>query len=196
MKIFILICVMSAISGAQIALAQAQIPEGTWKLDSCEMLKDSTGVVPPIHYRSGDLISGPDIPESRNTLPATDGIPYGTWEVAEVTIEQNTGGRAEKTAYKSADEVKSHITCLQKLEVMQQNAILRYPNGGEEPTEYYIEGDELILNTASGIQKYHYDIKDDNMTLTAIYNYVNNDLAAKRSQNITEQRVIYLKLNK
>ena len=122
-----------------------------------------------------------------------DGIPHGLWEVAEVTIEKNTGGKVETTVYKSADEVKSHIPCPQELEVNARTATLRYPEGIEESAEYTTEGD-LTLYTALGL-RYRYEIKDGNLILTAIFNYVNNDLAARRSENITENWIIALKIN-
>jgi len=128
-----------------------------------------------------------------NSDEMKDGIPYGKWEVTQVAIEKNTGGRAENTAIQSANEVRSHIPCLQELEVNAATATLRYPDGREETAEYTIEGDQLILYIVAGIQKFQYSTKDGILTLTAMYNYVNNDLKAKRSEDIREQRIIYLK---
>jgi len=113
--------------------------------------------------------------------------------VTQVTIEKNTDGRVEKTIYNSADEVKSHNPCPKELEINEKTATLRYLDGSEENAEYSTEDDmKLTLTTIPG-QKYRYETKDGNPVLTAVYHYVNNDLKAKRSEDIREQRIIYLK---
>jgi len=134
----------------------------------------------------------------RDTLKADaddmkNGIPLGKWEVTQVAIEKNYSGKVENTAINSVNELKSHIPCLQDLELNATTATLRYPDGREETVEYAIEGGQLILYTASETQKFQYSTIEGNLTLTAVYNYVNNDLKAKRSEDIREQRIIYLK---
>jgi len=123
----------------------------------------------------------------------TDVLPQGLWKVAQITIEKNTDGKLETTVYNTVAEVQSHIPCPQELEVNAEIAVLRYFDDWEEAAEYALEGDELIIYTASGVQKYRYSIQDGNLILIAAYNYVNNDLQAKRSENITEERTIILK---
>ena len=195
MKIFILTLVVSSVFGAQIVLAQAQMPERTSKLDSCEIRKDSAGVVSPIYYLSGNLNSDSDNSENRNISPETEGIPHGLWLVTQVTIEKNTDGKMERTVFKSADEVKSHIPCPQELEVNAKTATLRYPGSWEDTADYTLNGNQLIIYILVGTQQYQYGISNGNLLLTADYNYVNNDLIAKKSENIAEHRRIILKIS-
>ena len=122
---------------------------------------------------------------------AVDGLLQGVWKVEQVTIEKNTDGKVQTTVYNMAAEVQNHIPCLQELEINAQTAVLRYPDGGEEPAEYTL-GSDLTIYTVVG-QLYRYSIKDENLILTVAYNYVNNDLLAKQTENITEKWVITLK---
>ena len=115
----------------------------------------------------------------------------GKWEVEKVSVEKNIDGKVEKTVYNSAEEVKSHVPCLQEVEVNEKTAVLRYPDGREEIAEYTTK-DDLILYTVLG-QRYRYEIKGENLILTVDYSYVNNDLEAKKSENIKENWIITLK---
>ena len=119
----------------------------------------------------------------------------GKWTVEKVTIEKNTDGKVETTVYDSAAAVQSHIPCLQELEVNAQTITLRYPDGWEEVAEFIIDGSQLEVMTAIATQLYQYSKSSTTLTLTATYNYVNNNLAAKTSAKITEIRTITLKMN-
>lgn len=124
---------------------------------------------------------------------ATDSLLQGRWTVMQVTIEKNIDGKIQTTVYNTAVDVQSHIPCLQELEINVQNIVLHYPNGREETTEYTFEDDQLTIYGAMEKQTYRYDIKDGNLTLTANYDYVNNNLPAKQTEYITEKRIITLK---
>ena len=124
---------------------------------------------------------------------STDALSQGLWKVAQVTIEKNTNGELETTVYNTAAEVQSHIPCPQELEINAQTIVLRYSEGWEEAAEYSLEDGRLTIYIAVGAQFYRYEIKGENLILTADYNYVNNDLRAKQSKNITEKRTISLK---
>ena len=123
-----------------------------------------------------------------------DMLSHGLWEVTQVTIEKNTDGRAEKIVNNAAKEVRSHNPCPKELEVNEKTATLRYSNGWEEPAEFTTEGD-LTLYTVLG-QRFRYEIKEGSLILTVRYNYVNNDLAARRSERITENWTIILKMSR
>ena len=124
---------------------------------------------------------------------AGETLPNGRWTVEKVNAEKNTDGKIEKAVYLSASEVKSHIPCVQEMVVDGQKITLRYPDGSEETADYSLDGKTLIINIITGQRTYTCDIKSGTMTLTAVYNYVYNDLSAKRSDNITETRILTFK---
>jgi len=117
-------------------------------------------------------------------------LPQGKWTVEKITIEKNIDGNVQTAEYNNAAEVQSFIPCPQELEIYDQSITLRYTEGGEETAEYALDGDQLTINVMSGALTYQYSSKEGKLSLTAIYNYVNNDLQAKRSEKITEKRII------
>jgi len=126
-------------------------------------------------------------------IAAQAALPQGKWTVEKVTIEKNTDGDVQTTVYNNATEVKSFIPCMQELEINGQSITLRYGKDWEDTAEYTLDGDQVTINTASGPQTYQYDdTQEGKLTLIAVYNYVNNDLQAKRSEKITEKRIITL----
>lgn len=120
-------------------------------------------------------------------------LPQGQWTVTQVTIEKNTGGDTQTTVYNTAADVQSFIPCMQEIEINGKSITLYFPNGRKETTTYTLEGDLLTINNITGAQVYRYSINGEDLILTATYNYVNNNLAEKKSVRITEQRIIILK---
>ena len=125
------------------------------------------------------------------SVQATGTLPQGKWTIEKVTIEKNTDGNVKTTVYNTAAEVKSHIPCPQELEINAQSIVLRFTDEWEEIAEYSIEDVSNIYASTGWI--YRYDTKGENLILTATYNYVNNDLEAKRTESITEKWTITLK---
>ena len=129
------------------------------------------------------------------TMQAAGDLPQGKWTVEQITIEKNVDGKIQLAVYNSAETIQSHIPCPNELEINGQNIVLRYSDEREESAEYTLESDQLTILIAVGNQTYKYEIKNDTLTLTANYQYVNNDLIARKSEQISEKRVIILKLD-
>ena len=127
---------------------------------------------------------------------ANDGLPQGRWIAEQVTIEKDTDGNIQTTVYNSIEEIQTHIPYPQEMEINEKSIVLHYPEGWEESAGYSLKGDQLTIDIPAGAQTYKYDFKDNKLTLIATYQYVNNDLMAKKSANISEKRVIAFKFNK
>lgn len=127
---------------------------------------------------------------------ASDKLPQGRWVVKQVSIEITTNGRAATTTHSATAKVTNHIPCPQELEISEKSVVLRYSDGCEDDAGYTLEGDQLTIHVVAGKQTYKCDVNDDTLTLTATYHYVNNDLKAKKSEQISEKRVIVFKNDK
>ena len=122
-------------------------------------------------------------------------LPQGRWTVEKVTVEKNTGGSIETNVYNSAAELQGFfIPCMQELVVNEQTVTLRYPNDREETWTYSLEGDTLTIHNLMGAQTFQYSINGENLILTAVYSYVNNNLQARTSTRIIEKRIINFNL--
>lgn len=126
-------------------------------------------------------------------LQAKDALPQGKWTTVQITSEKNTDGKVQTIVFDSAAGVRSHIPCPQELEIQEKGIVLHYPDGWKESASYTLEGDSLTLFIPVGNQTYKCEIKEDSLTLTATYQYVNNDLSAKKSEKISEKRMIAFK---
>jgi hypothetical protein len=127
-------------------------------------------------------------------VQSADVLPQGKWVVTQITSEKNIDGKVQTTNYNSSARFISHIPCPQELEINDKGILLRHHHGFEEFAEYTLDGDQLTIDLPAGTQKYKCEIKDDTLTLTANYKYVNNDLVAKKSEQISEKRVITFKM--
>ena len=129
-------------------------------------------------------------------MTAQAALPQGKWVVEKVIIEKSTDGNVQTTVYNNAAEVQSFIPCMQELEINAQSIVLRYADGREDTADYALEGNQLTIYIVVGSQTYQYDVKKGKLTLTAVYNYVNNDTQARRSKQINEKRIITFKKQK
>ena len=127
-------------------------------------------------------------------VQAQNKLPQGKWEVTQITIEKNTNGKIDTAVYNAAKEIISHIPCMQELEIKGENIVLRYSDGQEETADYTLQGDHLTIHIATGNQIYKYKNNGSTITLTAFYEYVNNDLVAKKYETISEKRIITLSI--
>ena len=125
----------------------------------------------------------------------TDKIPYGSWEVSQVTIEKKTNGKMVKNVYNTTAEVKELIPCPQTWEIKDLNTIvLHYSDDiGEEITKYAFEDGQLRINMLGAILKYQYNINNKTLILTSTQKYKWNQPDGSMD-DIEEKRIIILNL--
>jgi len=102
-------------------------------------------------------------------------IPYGVWEVAQVTVDKTTNGKVERAAYNRNVKVQSYVSCPQTWEIIDSNSILlRYSDGIEERAKYTITDDQLNIDIAVAMLSYQYRLNDETLILRTTHYYQNN----------------------
>ena len=125
-------------------------------------------------------------------LQAINPLPQGKWKVSQVTIEKNTDGNTETTAYKEVEKIRSYFTPFKSWEINEKNIVINCLKDRKETANYAIEGNQLKVMTAFASQLYQYNVNGENLILTTTYNYVNN-LPTGQTERIEEKWTINLK---
>jgi len=117
------------------------------------------------------------------TATNRDSIPYGEWEVVQLTIEKNTDGKVETVVRDTENKVEkaetdrlsdepSYISCPQMWDFKDStNVVLRFPNGSEETSSYRIEGEKFSIRFQGAIHQFGYVVNGNNLTLTLTLTY-------------------------
>ena len=120
----------------------------------------------------------------------------GSWEVTQITIEKNTDGKIEKTAYDNAGKIQSHIPCPQKWVFKDSTAAtLYFQDDREEITEYSVDEDQLMIRYLGALLQYQYVVSGDKVMLTMSNKYQWNQPSGHIEQ-IEEKWVIHLNKSK
>jgi hypothetical protein len=123
------------------------------------------------------------LPATASPNPSEGEDLKGRWEVTQITVEKNTGGKKETAVYKSASEVKSYYSAPQEWEIKDaETLVLRYPDGREENCKYALEGDRLKVDLQIAMLSYQFIMSQETMTLRITHNYVNNPSAGRTEQ--------------
>ena len=126
----------------------------------------------------------------------TNKIPYGSWEVSQVTIEKKTNGKMAKNVYATAAEVKENIPCPQTWEIKNSNTVvLHYSGDSKDTTEYTLKDGQLMMSVIGVFLKYQYNTNGETLTLTLTQNYKWHQ-SEGLIDDIEEKRIITLNLKK
>jgi hypothetical protein len=127
---------------------------------------------------------------------ANETLPQGTWEVENITVDNNTDGKIENKAYGRNTKIHSYLPCPQKWEIKDSKTIVLYfEEGQKETTDYELKDNQLIIRYAGAVQSYRYTVKDETLTLTITHKYKWNG-SDGRVQNREEKWNITLKKQK
>ena len=137
------------------------------------------------------LLVGMIMPSFAQIKEVPKTIPQGKWEVKQVTIEKNTDGNVQITAYNTAAEMQKYPLPIEWEIKDSQTIVWYYGNGVEQMLEYSLEENDKLQIVTTTLQSYQYSINGNTMTLITTNNY-KQTLHTGHTEHINEKWTIVL----
>jgi len=119
----------------------------------------------------------------------------GRWEVVQVIVERKAENKIDTAVYHSAAKVKSFLSIPQEWMFKDaENALLRFADGREETTKYWMENAEMTIRYSGALLKYQIEVSGISLTLTIIHQY-GLDLSSGLTSVVEKQIISLTKQN-